>query len=514
MRRTTVAAMITALVLWTAQPVGADEPPPTDEPLPSEASGDAAPEPAPEPSAEEVAADQGATEAAPTEPQPEVPTPAEPTADEAASEEIAADESAPTEPAPETDVDVEVAAAPAASSAGPVATRTVTDDAATPANGALTIQITSPTDGQSFPPGQGPSEITGSVGVGTLGVDVSILYVIDTSGSTDNEDGLDCNGDGVVDAKDDLISLKDSGVGSILDCEVAGMLAINDSLPTEGVVVGALDFDSDVEPQDGDAVLPGIQLFVPPDNDADNSGEFDLLEFMQQDISSSGGTDFDDALLATANAFATRPADERKIAFFFSDGKDSGFDAATDPGLAALAAAGVQVNTFSVGDGSTGCGPDSDLFKIAQATGGICTEVVDPSQLSTIAADLAPVGIDRVEISINGGPPQTAEVDVLGNFTLQVDPSIWKNGPNTVQATGFADDEAQTSASASVTFTVGEVAVAALQSERGRAAAAPATLPVTGASEVRELVLSSLLMILLGAGAVALGHLRTARRVA
>ena len=90
----------------------------------------------------------------------------------------------------------------------------------------VTITITSPIDGSTVPVGE-PVEVTGVVTIGVLGTGVSVVYVVDTSGSTDN-DGGDCNGDGIEDAGDDFNG--DGSPGEIIDCEIAGVQELEQQL--------------------------------------------------------------------------------------------------------------------------------------------------------------------------------------------------------------------------------------------------------------------------------------------
>ena len=93
----------------------------------------------------------------------------------------------------------------------------------------VTITITSPIDGSTVPVGE-PVEVTGVVTIGVLGTGVSVVYVVDTSGSTDDPAG-DCNGDGVEDAGDDFNG--DGSPGEIIDCEIAGVQELEQQLDSD-----------------------------------------------------------------------------------------------------------------------------------------------------------------------------------------------------------------------------------------------------------------------------------------
>lgn len=86
-----------------------------------------------------------------------------------------------------------------------------------------TITITHPTDGATVPVGD--LTLRGTAGTDGTREQHRILYTADLSSSTEEPNGLDCTGDKVVDSADDLNH--DGTVGDVMDCEIAGVLALN-----------------------------------------------------------------------------------------------------------------------------------------------------------------------------------------------------------------------------------------------------------------------------------------------
>jgi hypothetical protein len=273
--------------------------------------------------------------------------------------------------------------------------------------------------------------------------------VIDGSGSTSSGAGPlnspgDCDGSGAVGPGDDVNG--NLSVGDVLDCELSGARAFNNSIAGADVGVGVVPFQATASLADVDPAAPGSQAFSSPTADADGNGVRDLDQVLAS-LDSGGGTNFDAAIAALNSAFATRPADNRKIALFLSDGAGTLTTIAGSP-LSMAVAAGILINTFSVGTGSTGCGPGAGLRTIADLTGGNCTEVTDPTQLVTIFSTLKPAGIDHVNVSVNGGAPALASLDALGRFSVDLS-GPFRIGANPIEAVVFATDA--TTAAADVT---------------------------------------------------------------
>jgi hypothetical protein len=315
----------------------------------------------------------------------------------------------------------------------------------------LNIEITSPNDGSTVDISM-PLAVTGRVGLGPLpgGSSSSIVYVIDVSGST-SLGGNDCNSDGIIDDGDNFTPA-DAEVGTVLDCEVGGVMALNDSLGANASInVAVVAFGSRAEiAQD---------FITPPNSDGNSNGIADLDEVLMQ-LDQGGGvvsvgssTDFSDALTAMTNAFQTRPANEQRVAYFLTDGLDGG-SVVTQANNARDA--GIRVETFSVGTSAAPCS-GSALETIANTTGGSCTDVQDIDTLAAVIGGVGgvpPTGINRVDITLNGGGSAQVSVDNLGNWAHTFSAGSLAAGANVIEATVLADDGTSAIADITVNATV------------------------------------------------------------
>ena len=351
---------------------------------------------------------------------------------------------------------IAIAIAAAAAFAAPAVTDAANPGSATTSTGQpLNIRIDQPQDGATVPGGQALT-VTGVVALGTLGAGggANVAYVVDNSGSTDTPKGLDCNGSGGNDAADDING--DGASGDTLDCEIAGVVALNNSIAGSGAAAGLVSFGSSAATADV-SPAPGDQLAVRVAEDGNNNGQRDIEEatrsidrggsklFTQK--SSGVGTNFNVALTEMNKLFSGGG-----VAFFLSDGQSK---ATTGPGtpLDEAKNKGIRINTYSVGTGSTGCDPGSGLREIADYTGGSCTAQPDPSKFAGSISGAPPpqvAGIDRVELTMNG---QTVAAALQGGqFGGQFPAGALRSGANQVVATAFATDG--TRAAADVTVNV------------------------------------------------------------
>lgn len=468
------ATFVTAglLVLSAPTTVLAEDPSTTESPVAAPSTTEAAPPPttsppAPEPSSTEAPA-------------------AAPTAEEALVEEAVVEEAVVESVAESTTT---LAPAPPTTTAdSSPETAALTAEQATEQQ--VTITITSPIDGSTVPVDE-PVEVTGTVTIGVLGTGVSVVYVVDISGST-SRDGGDCNGDGLENAGDDING--DGAAGEIIDCEIAGVQELEQQLDAinADIETGLVSFDSSASAETG---------FGDP-------GRTEVDDAVTA-LDSGGGTNFNAALTAMNTLFEDAKTGNRKIGYFFTDGRAN---LSTGPGTPLQAAidAGIVVNTFSVGASAVGCGADSPLKAIADATGGECIQVDDPSDLTAVLEGLRPAGIEKVEISVNGGAPVEADVDLLGNFKQTVTGIVV--GPNTIKATVTTTE--QQTASDQVVVNAAEVAseppVPSADPAAPAAPAAPtgATLPRTGSSSQMMVYFAGALVL---AGMLALAATRRPR---
>lgn len=313
----------------------------------------------------------------------------------------------------------------------------------------LRIQIDEPVLGLNFVPGT-PITLTGKTVIGTLNTPATLAYVVDVSGSTRSPNEQDCNGDGENSVSDD--SNNDNQIGDTLDCEISGVLALNNSIQSGTVIsAGVIAFGSRASVADVSPAA-GIQNATLVTADLNTNATHDLEEVVRSltrgritlfSPSSVGtGTSFDNALLAVDQLFAGSET-QQKIAFFLSDGESSVRTGDNSP-LATVANNNITVNTYSVGSGATGCSEDQNLQIIADRTGGSCTEVPDPSQLSAVLPGTRPAGIDHVELSVNNGNPISATLDALGNWSAVI--TACENGEDRVEATVVATDGTEVTA--------------------------------------------------------------------
>jgi hypothetical protein len=226
----------------------------------------------------------------------------------------------------------------------------------------------------------GTVRLTGKVGAGASGV-TSVLYAIDASGSTGDPQGSDCSGDGAAGGEDDFNG--DASVGDVLDCEISGVLALNNSLPEAGVQVGLVGLAGTAAAADLDPA--GSASFVPPDftggdyrprieTVARSVEKFRIGLYDPRDL--EGGTNFDAAVQAALSTLASAPAGPKWI-MFLSDGDAPVADAV----LAQLRQSGVRLRSFGVGSGAT-CASSASLYKLASATGESCEVVDNPASLA------------------------------------------------------------------------------------------------------------------------------------
>jgi lysophospholipase L1-like esterase len=283
-------------------------------------------------------------------------------------------------------------------------------------------------------------DLTGSGADGS----VAVVYVVDVSGSTLSFAG-DCNADGVIDVLDDPNF--DGQRGTILDCEILGVTALNAALGPRGdVEVGLVAFGSSAasadvlsnDDNDDSTDEPGeiFDYFVAPLVDgADANRVADVLDvsvsltsgrlgaFQVRNVGT--GTSFN-AAVNEALGLLSRSSADRKFVFMLSDGQSS----LSTSVLSSAASSDVRFNTFAVGTGtgSSPCG-SSPLGRLATGTGGVCSLVTDPTALaSEISTGLEGL---TVEVQARAGQlsidPVEAQIDPLGRWkaTLNLTPADW-----------------------------------------------------------------------------------------
>lgn len=310
---------------------------------------------------------------------------------------------------------------------------------------ALNIEIYSPLDGDTFP--AGPLVVNGRATIGDADANTAVQYLVDVSGSTLNPQKMDCNGDGVGNTTADNFD-KDSINGTVLDCEISGVLALNESLiGIGGVKVGLISFQQTAQQEDVDPATGGVQAFTTPG--ASFSGVNNIRRATRL-LGQGGMTNFDLALQTMNASFGLRPSEEKHVAYLVSDGVPNppeAFTTGAGTPLAATQAANTTVFTYSVGVNGAGCGSSSVLRKIADATGGVCTVVTDPTQLRNALTQTKPAGISSVQVTVDGVASSATLNTVTGDFTTNSSVGGAPGSSHTVLAKVTATDTTTNTAS-------------------------------------------------------------------
>lgn len=322
----------------------------------------------------------------------------------------------------------------------------------------------------------------------------NVIYTVDVSGSMENEAFNpfqpavgDCDGDGLV--------------GTALDAACVGLIALNDSLGSaSNLDIGLVAFANGAKTADMGPGA-GAQTFTnPPDVDADAVGGPDVEQVIRSlstdffsgaagiglftpDITGgfAGDTNYDAALANTNAAFAGNPADVN-TSFFLSDGLEVTVSTGAGSPLQAAIDAGTIIHTYGIGGGAAGaCSPGAALRVIADSTGGTCTEVADPSTLSTVLPATL-TNIASLEISVNG----TAVDSTTGSEPLSMDltgvdiTSALVVGINTIEATATAEDGTVVTASTALGVIDLSLAPATAENELGTADSHTVTATISG----------------------------------
>jgi hypothetical protein len=252
--------------------------------------------------------------------------------------------------------------------------------AAVPAAVAATPSLTIQDPGT---PTAGSVTLRGTAIVGTL--TTTVLYAADVSTSTAHPEGLDCNGDGFPGGRNDDLN-GDKSAGDVLDCEIAGIQQLNDTLagsPAQSLA-GLEHFNST---PDALVLAPGSATphFVAPQT---SSGGTNVVDGGAAGLqrTSARGTDFDGAVQTALDTVAEAPAGPKWV-IFMSDGKGDELQAATKT---RLSSSRVKVRTFQIG--TNRC--DAPMVHLAEDTGQSCTPVPDVARIAP--DDLGPAQSDDV----------------------------------------------------------------------------------------------------------------------
>ena len=195
------------------------------------------------------------------------------------------------------------------------------------------------------------------------GENPDLVFVIDVSGSTSSRFGGTPVGNPNGDFSED----------SILDAELAGLIGLNEQLQSQGlgdnVEISIVAFGSNgvqlnmlpdsetpsIEGFETEAVPDGFALTATPNTDTDDDGISDVEEVLSSITGSAfgagGGTDFEEALLATENTLdLIETSSEEGNVIFLSDG--GAFIDSQNESLVNLNNADVNISAFGVGTGS------------------------------------------------------------------------------------------------------------------------------------------------------------------
>lgn len=249
-------------------------------------------------------------------------------------------------------------------------------------------------------------DVEGTASIGLGDPDATLIYVIDTSGSTGGGSGTGC--------------------APVLTCEKQFFIALNNAAITDGStdLVAVVNF--------GNSAATPLGLTAPtnPSVNATING-----------LTAAGGTNCA-AGLSNALALATSGANTNgtTIVVFASDGFCN-TGANVGPVAANLGAAGAIVHSVAVGTGSncTTNGGTGSLNQIPQ-NGGSCFQVPDPGNLPSIIQNLIGATLESLEIEVNGGgqtPIDNADIDP----DLPQDAAAMVDYATTVADLGPADHE-------------------------------------------------------------------------
>ncbi|MEI2776901.1 MAG: cell wall-binding repeat-containing protein [Tetrasphaera sp.] len=318
-----------------------------------------------------------------------------------------------------------------------------------------TVTISYPTAGATVPVGD--LTVRGTAGTDGAREQHRILYTADLSSSTEDPDGLDCTGDRTVNAADDLNG--DGAIGDVLDCEIAGLLAVNRDIAAipdsaDNIRVGVLAFAGEavaaqmsstagetlIAPGRRDGAQPNVEG-VGRSLDVQRVGQF-----VEHALAAS--TDYEDAISTALDELESQPGS--RWLFFMSDGEP--INDVTDGTMDRLRSSGVKVRTFAIGRelGADSCESGQPLRVLADATGESCTVVLDPSTLAANLTNSQPNTVRSVTVS-GLGADIAASIDTLGNWSATARGLTAGDYTATARAE-FTDGTSQT---ASVDFTVG-----------------------------------------------------------
>ena len=235
-------------------------------------------------------------------------------------------------------------------------------------------------------------DVSGTASVGVGEPDATIVYVVDVSGSTDTGGGTGCS--------------------PVLECELDFFNGLNTAADSSGsitdtglVVFASAAATADMQGAVGDQLLTTDFVTEVPTviNSifSQASGDGGVTQYAPRNVGVV--TNFA-AGLQQALPVVQASTEGNIIVIFASDGESNSGGAGFDAALSNLAATGAIIHSVAIGTGSscTG-GTDGTLQEMADATGGSCTEILDPGNLPSIIPDLISTELTSLEIEVDGG---------------------------------------------------------------------------------------------------------------
>ena len=277
------------------------------------------------------------------------------------------------------------------------------DQTSTSTDAALAVTIAEP-QRQTIVPAGTPVPVTGTVTAAP--VPVNYIYVIDVSAGTGLLGG-DCGDQNADDVPD-----------TILDCEIAGLIALH---------IANLDDEADVSLVTFDSSASIVDLTTT-----------DVVEALRTLRTSGAPANFDSPLSAVQSLLVPG---EINVVVFVSDGQSDGDTGpTTGPGspLHSLVAAGATILTFAVDPSLSGECTAGPLRTIADESGGGCVEVADPDAM---AVDLTPsLAVSRVEIEVNGTVTVASLNRSSGEFSHTISSGLLRLGRNDIIVRAYGLD--------------------------------------------------------------------------
>lgn len=328
----------------------------------------------------------------------------------------------------------------------------------------MTVAVTSPTDGTRVPATTDPYPVSGTVQLdATSGRPYHAAYVVDVSGSTTQVIHQDCDGSGTLTAADNLNSYGQTG--DILDCEIAGVLALNNAVSAvDGATAGVIALGGSHTPASALADMSpaaGDQPFTLADAHANASARGDVEVVLRSMIAGyvrsfttkavGQGTHYDASLHKVNDHFRFFEPGGTQVAYFLSDGEPNAgtFTATTAGPLHTAALRGTRIFTYAVAQ-PTGCNVGQPLRIISDRTGGTCTPVTNPALIA--AAVSTPATLTGVNVQLGNGTSVPASLDTTTS------PPTWQAslpglpaGTHTLKATAVASDGSSVTGSLTVT---------------------------------------------------------------